>query len=154
MEKKIVIISLISIILVLGLLIGSYFFFFYQVKCDKQTDSKSCFLINLASCKKAIYTNADAQTITQYTVLGTSSGQCETNIIIIQVKKGAQEVNVLQGKDMNCFTSLGSTDMPEKNIENCHGELKEQIQGIIISRLYSQILQNIGKIGEETSKVL
>jgi hypothetical protein len=55
---------------------------------------------------------------------------------------------------MKCITSIGSGDMPEKNIENCHGELKEQIQGIIINRLYSQILQNIGKIGEETNKVL
>ena len=98
--------------------------------------------------------SADAQTITEYTIKGTSNGQCETNVKIVQVKKGALEVGSLEGKDMDCFTNLDSTDMPEKNIENCHGALKEQIQGIIISRLYSQILQNIGKIGEETSKVL
>ena len=98
--------------------------------------------------------NTDAQTITQYTILGTSQGKCETNVKIIQVKKGALEIENLEGKEMNCFTSISSAEMPEKTIENCHGELKEQIQGIIINRLYSQILQNIGKIGEETSKVL
>lgn len=150
MKKKVLVISIVSAIVVLALIIGSYFFFFYKVQCD----TKECFLTNLVDCKRTAYTNADAQTITQYTILGTSAGKCETNVKIIQVKQGALEVAVLEGKEMNCFTGIGIGDMPEKNIENCHGELKEQIQSIIIDRLYSQILQNIGKIGEETSQVL
>lgn len=141
---------IIATIVVLALVTGCYFLFFYKTACD----NKECFLANMANCKKTSFSSANAQTITQYTILGTKDGKCKTNIEIIQVKKGALELGDLEGKEMNCFTNIGSGEMPEKDIENCHGELKEQIQSIIINRLYSQILQNVGKIGEETTKVL
>ena len=44
--------------------------------------------------------------------------------------------------------------MPESNTKNCHGLLKEAIQEVVINRMYSEIVQNLGKISEETTKIL
>ena len=60
----------------------------------------------------------------------------------------------LEGKDMDCFLKLGLVISPEKSLKDCHGLLKEDIQEMIIQRMHSQIVENLGKINEETTKIL
>ena len=141
---------IIILIIVILIFLGWYYFFEYKIKCG----DKTCFTQSLVECKKAIFVNQDSQTITQYQILGQSNGNCQTNVEIIQVKKGASDLSSLEGLDMNCFTPIGSSIMPESNTKNCHGLLKEAIQEVVINRMYSEIVQNLGKISEETTKIL
>ena len=52
---------------------------------------------------------------------------------------------------MNCYLPLGDTSYPEGNIQQCKGELKEELQNLIIQKLHSYILENLDKISGELS---
>ena len=65
------------------------------------------------------------------------------------MKEGTIEADKLQGKKMVCTVQKGETQFPEKNIAQCTGELKEELQDIIIQRMHNYLLQNVGEIKEE-----
>ena len=47
---------------------------------------------------------------------------------------------------MSCFYDFGIAEYPEKDLSKCHGRLKEELQRIVIEKLHSHILENLGKI--------
>jgi hypothetical protein len=55
---------------------------------------------------------------------------------------------------MVCAIPFGIMMQPEENLKVCHGILKEEIQELIITRMHAQIVENLGKISEETTKIL
>ena len=55
---------------------------------------------------------------------------------------------------MVCQTPLGSAVSPEQNLKNCNGKLKEDLQEIVIQRMHSYILKNVGEVSEELVKPL
>ena len=50
--------------------------------------------------------------------------------------------------DMDCALIYGRFIYPEKDLNNCHGRLKEEMQAIIIKKLHNYIIDNLGTIGE------
>ena len=54
---------------------------------------------------------------------------------------------------MNCMLPLGVRMIPESDIGNCHGLLKEGLQDIIIKRLHTYLVENIGQINLEVLDV-
>ena len=42
---------------------------------------------------------------------------------------------------------------PEKDLDSCKGELKENLQSVIIENLYKYIIDNLGEISEELRRV-
>ena len=50
--------------------------------------------------------------------------------------------------DMEIKGGKGLIVYPEKDLGVCHGRLKEELQGIIIKRLHTYIVDNIGEIDE------
>ena len=90
----------------------------------------------------------------EYKILGKEGNSCNVYVQLLQLKKGAVELTILENKDMICSLPFGVLQEPEKNLKNCHGRLKEEIQNIIIQRMHSQIVENLGKISEETTQVI
>jgi hypothetical protein len=121
-----------------------------MTKCD----NKECFYNSLAKCKKTDFLSDNPDLTTQYNIIGKNDGGCEVYVKLIQVKRGSAELSGLSDKDMSCILPFGVITEPEKNLKNCHGSLKEEIQNIIIQRLHSQISENLGKISTETTKVI
>ena len=119
--------------------------FFYEKKCD----SLSCFNANLAECKSAVYTNTEDNITFEYKVLGKNSGKCDVNVRFISGELYEEDVANLIDKEMICSLPLNTLIKPEANIDNCHGILKEELQKLIISKMHTYIVQNLGKINTE-----
>jgi hypothetical protein len=50
---------------------------------------------------------------------------------------------------MECGFPKGVVVYPEQDIAQCHGLLKEEMQGIIIKKLHTYIVDNLGEIEQE-----
>jgi hypothetical protein len=105
-------------------------------------------------CSRVTYIKDSADTIMQYSILGKTGNACEVSAKLLQIKRGTVELVPLEGKSMVCQIPYGTIMMPEENIKECHGLLKEDIQELIIKRMHAQIAENLGKISEETTKIL
>jgi len=142
--RNAVLFSLIIIILIAAV----YFTFFFSYKCK----DISCFQEHQKKCVKTKFVD-DTEDITwEYIIKGKNNGICEIEVQALQIKKGAIDKSKLEGKSMNCYLPLGSTNSPQADIAICHGILKEELQNIIIQKLHSYIVENIGEIGEEIKK--
>lgn len=148
--RRIFFLVLFIILVLTGLIASGYYIYFFSHKC---TDS-SCFENAIVNCKRASYINENQESITDYKIYGKSNGKCKIKVEMLQIKSGAAELEQLEGKSMICYQELGVMGLPEKNLKNCGGSLKEAIQEIIIKRMHSQIIENIGKVSEEVVKVL
>lgn len=140
----------IIIVAAIGLLVSVYLIFSYGSTCQDET----CFSEALVKCKRTIYLKDSPETITQYRILGKKGKACEINVKMMQIKQGSIELISLEGKEMVCQIPLNTYTQPEENIKMCHGLLKESIQEIMIQRMHSELVENIGQISEEITKVL
>lgn len=148
-KRKLVLITAIVIVAVCLIIVG-YFLYFFSKQCLNQ----ECFNRALISCNRVSYIKESTDTIVHYRILGRSADRCEVNLKLLQVKRGTIELAQLEGKEMRCFVPYGTMAAPEENLKECHGLLKEDIQEIIIKRMHAQIVENIGKISEEITKIL
>jgi len=144
-----ILIAAIAIVSV-GLLISAYLIYFYSRTCSGQ----ECFNNYLVTCQKSTFIKEDLNTIMRYRITGKSGNACVIDVLLLQVKQGTSELATLEGKSMTCSTPYGVLIQPEENIKECHGLLKEEIQEQIIKRMHAQIVENIGKISEETTKII
>ena len=150
MKKKGIILIVLLVITFIGLVISAYYLYTSLQICNDE----SCFTNSLSKCAKTTYVKDDGTNIIQYNILGKSQGECKVNVQMLQIKSGSAELSVLEGSEMTCLLQLGLVVDPAKTLKNCHGILKEEIQNIIIQRMHAQIVQNIGKISEETTKII
>lgn len=127
-----------------------YFVFFYSKLCNDY----SCFQTEMIKCSKAMFINDAPDASWRYQIIGDNKADksCQINVKLLMAKQGSLGLDKLQGYQMDCFYPLGVPGYPEKNLENCHGRLKEELQGIIITKLHGYILENIGNITEDLTK--
>ena len=124
------------------------FTFFGTVECKNY----ECFKSSMEKCDKAIYVNDAPEASWKYTILGEEDGKCKVEVKLIQAKQGDLGLDSLMGYAMDCEFAVGLADYPEKNLDVCHGRLKEELQGVMIKKLYGYILQNVGKINKSLSE--
>lgn len=143
-------INIILLVIVLILIIALvYYFYFSPKKCSDE----ACFVSSLANCDKSSYVRDDGSEILNYNIIGASGFNCEVRVEVQQIKTGPAELSIIEGKDMTCLIPLGSIADPARDLKNCHGLLKEEIQDIMIQRLHSQIIENLGQISETKSVI-
>ena len=145
-ERKEELLKFIIILFIfLFILVIVYYFFLHTKKCPDQ----QCFADALLSCKKAKWTNDAEEATWIYTINGRSGDNCEVEVRLHTIKKGKLDLGKAEGKSMNCYLPIGVVESPEQDLGNCKGELKEDLQDLIIKRMHSYILENLGDIGEE-----
>jgi hypothetical protein len=143
--KKRVGIALIILIIAL-ILFSGYFLFFYS----KPVSTIEEFVEATNHCNDVSWVREDAQAAWLYIVKGSEKGDaCKIEVRLLQMKEGTIEAEKLQGKKMICDVKKGEERFPEKDISRCTGELKEELQDIIIQRMHNYLLQNVGEIKEE-----
>lgn len=136
----------ILIILMLIVAIAAiYFTFFFAYKCD----DIACFRSHQEKCSRTKFTNNLEDAAWFYHIKGKENGECKILVEVLQVKEGTPEKARLNGKSMECYLSLGSIASPEADLAKCHGELKEELQTLIINKLHAYVVENVGEIGEE-----
>jgi len=140
---------IIFVIVLIGICFATYYLFFYTKTCS----DRDCFSKALVLCERAKWLNDDAEATWIYTIKENSKDKCEISVKLLQAKKGKQEIEKIEGKEMICYLPVGTLTVPEENLELCSGELKEGLQDLVIKRMHSYILENLGQINEEIGKI-
>jgi hypothetical protein len=152
MNKKRVIIVVLGIIILLAVASVIYFTFFFKYKCAD--NNLSCFK---AYQEKCIRSSVNAETVGlvwKYTILGKEDSKCKISAKVIRVTSGTLDKKVLEGESMTCYLNIGSVSLPDSDINNCHGLLKEELQTLIIKNLHSYVLQNVKEAGSELASII
>lgn len=147
MAKKSV---LFLIVVLVVAVVAVYFTFFYTKKCD----SRGCFNLAMEKCSKVSFLDDAEDATWLYKIKGKSQDDCMVYVELVKIKKGSVEMLRLENKDMECLVPIGSVASPQDNLGNCHGLLKEEMQNMIIKKLHSYIVDNLGEISEELEKVV
>lgn len=142
--KKILVVAIVVV-----LAVAIYFTFFFYYKCEDAT----CFRAHQQECKKTKYVNNAENAVWSYRIKGKVGDTCKIEAGIIQIKQGVIEKQKLEDKSMDCYIVFGSTESPEKDLSKCHGRLKEELQNLIIQKLHTYVLENIGEISEELKEI-
>lgn len=152
MQKKHKTIILIEIIIIAALAVsgGVYLTFFYHPECN----SYACWQKYMTSCtKKASFINEEPEASWGYTISGLADDRCAITVKLLQVKQGELGMDKIVGEEMSCSYLKGTSAYAEKDLSKCHGLLKEGLQQIIINKLHSYILENLGKFGESLKSI-
>ena len=118
--------------------------FFYIPSCE----NFECFQQKMKSCEKAAYINEEAEATWRYEIEGIANDECQIKVKLLQPKQGSLGIGRLSGYEMTCSFPKGGATYPEGFLDRCHGRLKEEFQSIVINKLHSYILENIGEIDE------
>ena len=119
-------------------------FFSYTV-CDNW----DCFNSNLENCNKAKFIGESNGIVFEYIIRGNSNNFCKVDVELLQGKLNNQDSIKLENQKMTCNLPKGIAIIPESNIGDCHGLLKEGLQDLIIEKLYTYLVQNLGRINLE-----
>lgn len=140
-------VGLALVVLIIALIIFSgYFLFFYTKQCD----TAECFVNAIAHCKKVSWIREDIQANWLYTITGDAKGDsCDVEVQLLKIKEGTIDNERLQGEKMNCMILKNDIKLPEKQLSQCTGLLKEGLQEIIIKEIHDYLLKNVGEIKEE-----
>jgi len=133
---------IIGVVTFIMLVIALYFTFIYYPTCE----GLACFNGKLESCSKTHFLNDAADGVWNYKIKGKSGKSCEIYVEFLQAKVGEVEVANLEGKSMVCFTPLGTLISPQSDLKNCHGILKEEMQNLIIKKMHSYLMDNLGAV--------
>jgi len=149
--KRITAIFLIVLIIVI---VGGATFAYLLVFDAKPCESRECFDLALKKCKAVYFINENDQASWNYAIIGNSGeDSCKVEVRLLKIKKGSIENEKLEGKKMICEILKTGAESPEKDMSKCTGELKEEIQDMIIRRMHDYILENIGEVSEELRKL-
>jgi len=139
--KKIRIILIILIILTVILLM--YGFIFRAKLCKDEV----CFFDSLNECKRVYFVKEDPEYSWLYIISKEASeDSCEVKVSLSSVKQESIDSRMLQGKEMICIVPKTITNFPEKDISRCTGLLKEELQDLIIQKMYDYLLTNAQEI--------
>ncbi|MAH47795.1 hypothetical protein CMI37_18380 [Candidatus Pacearchaeota archaeon] len=135
------------VLIIAGILVLIYFgwnLFFAYGECDTWV----CFNSNLEKCLKTEFIGGEKM-IFEYIIRGKRGDICEVDVELLQGDLNNQDSLKLEGYDMECVLPYEAIMIPESDIGNCHGLLKEGLQDLIIRDLHSNIVQNLGRINLE-----
>lgn len=133
--------------IVFALIVLSYVVWFYCLSY-KPCNSWDCFNENLGSCERTKFIGGN-EIIFEYTVLGATEDKCLVNVKFLQGELNNQDSMKLEMQEMVCRLPRGVIMIPESNLDNCHGLLKENLQNLVIKKLYTYLVQNVEKISLE-----
>ncbi|MEK6819214.1 MAG: hypothetical protein AABY10_04770, partial [Nanoarchaeota archaeon] len=68
------------------------------------------------------------------------------DVTLIQPKTGDLGIDKLGGYSMTCVFQKGAAMYPEKDLDKCHGPLKEEMQSIVIKKLHTYVIENLNTI--------
>jgi hypothetical protein len=144
-----VILVVLIVLLVASVAGALYLMIFYSPTCQNY----ECFRADMIKCSKVAYINEGTEATWGYSIEGIQGKDCVINVKFLQAKKGDLGLTALEGSEMKCYYPLGTADYPEKDLGKCHGVLKEELQTIVINKLHSYILENLGKFTQELKAI-
>ncbi len=149
--KRLRFIKIAIAVLVLLLIIAIvYAVFSYIEVCS----DKECFDQYLVECRRVKWTNNAEEAVWAYRIEGASQAECRVGVTLLSVKTGQADLGIAEKKSMTCYLPLNVVLTPGENLEYCTGPLKETMQDLIIKKMHSYILENLGRINEELTRAI
>ena len=133
-----------ALVILVILIWGAWFVFFSYASCENW----DCFNNKLEGCDKVKFIGGDDM-IFEYTIRGSSGDECEVGVQLLQGELNNQDSLKLEMHKMTCMLPEGVVMIPESNIGKCTGLLKEGLQDLVIKKLHTYLVQNLGKINLE-----
>ena len=121
-----------------------WFMFFSYAECG----TWECFNEKLETCNRVKFIGGD-EMIFEYIVRGGSDNECRVDVELLQGELNNQDSIKLENQKMSCMLPKGVVMIPESDIGNCHGMLKEGLQDLLIKKLYVYLVQNLGRVNLE-----
>lgn len=119
----------------------------------KNCKDESCFKQALDNCDYAKMLTTKNLNYYLYTIKGTQNGNCKVEISLEKMATGTppERVAAFEGKKMACYiprTEIAKIEDFEFNsmLNHCTGPLKEAMYELIIEKLYTIIIQNMGEV--------
>lgn len=141
--KKILIIST-ALVLILFIAVSIYYFVY--INKPLLSPDMSSFQNSMTKCTRAEYFNEEEEASWNYKIMKKQKDSCIIEVKLLQAKQGELELTKLEGQTMTCTYSLGIVTTPGKELADCTGKLKESLQEIIIKRLHTTVIENLGVI--------
>ena len=136
--------KVVGVVVFVALLGVGWLAFFSYDSCRDQ----ACFDSNLRGCDRAEFVSGDDM-IFKYMILGKEDGACEVEVELLQGELNNADSQKLERQKMTCMLPLGAVVVPESDISVCHGLLKEGLQDLIIRKLHTYLVQNLGRLNLE-----
>ena len=144
LKKSVIFMIILLVIIMLGFLY--YFFDYFPKKCN----DVDCYQKALVNCKKSFYINEEEDYVWRYDIMSKNDiSSCNVKVRMLKIKKGDIKLDDFVDKEMICIVQKYDYIYPEKDMLRCTGNLKEELQEIVIDRLHNYILQNLEKINEK-----
>ncbi|MFW5872163.1 MAG: hypothetical protein ACOCUT_03565 [bacterium] len=121
------------------------YFIWARTMYYKECDTWDCFNERLESCKRTSFIGGNKM-IFEYKIEGLVDGNCHVRTTLIQGELNNRDSQKLEGNEMVCKIPEGVVIVPESDIDNCNGILKEGLQDLILDKLHTYIVRNMGKI--------
>ena len=147
-EKRFSLKWIVVFVVVAVLIFGSWWLFFSYDECRNWT----CFNEHLVDCEKAKFIG-ERDMIFEYVIRGGVDSICRVDMQLLQGELNNQDSIKLEMQKMTCMLPMGVLMIPESDIGNCHGTLKEGLQDLIIKKLHTYLVQNVGQINLEVLDV-
>jgi len=137
------------IVILLVVVLGAvWFYFFGYGECE----TWDCFNENLKICNKVKFVGG-TDMIFEYTIKGASEGECRVDVELLMGELNNQDSIRLERQKMTCMLPEKVVMIPESNIGRCHGLLKEGLQDLVIKKLHTYLVQNLGQINLEIVEI-
>jgi len=134
------------------LLLITFFAFFFGV-IKKTCKDDRCFNDALKRCRMANYLKLQNYNYYRYSIEGGEGEYCKLNIKLVKMAAGTPQdkIDLFEGKSMTCKIprselSKVQSDKIEGVLKYCTGPLKEAMYQLIIEKLYTLIIANMGEI--------
>ena len=138
---------LLSVIIVIIAAIIFILVFFYLN--PKPCNDNACFMQSLAKCNRISFLKEDSRASWYYLIEGKyDKDSCKVKVKLLKMNQGTIDIEDLQGAEMACIVNRMDARPPEENMAQCQGLLKEKLQEIIIQRMHSYLLKNLGEVKE------
>lgn len=118
---------------------------YFTLTNEKICQNIECFQGEMRICSQASYVNEDKQASWRYNIIGKDDG-CMIKVTLLQAKQGDLGIDKLNGYSMICTYPLGVVAYPENDLRSCTGKLKEEMQAIVINKLHTYIINNLGEL--------
>ena len=147
--KKKVYIALI-VVFAISVLLFVYLNFVYTQSCQNY----ECWQKYMTKCGRASFVSEQTEAAWGYEITGKTDSQCVIEVTLLLAKKGELGIEKLVGSKMTCSYKIGTATYAEKDLSACHGLLKEELQTLIINKLHSYLLENLGQVAEGLEKAI
>jgi len=127
----------------LAVLFGVFAFgitFYYSPPLDGFEE----FSESMKQCESgAKYLNEESAATWRYKIKGVKDSACVVEVTLLQPKTGDVAMEDLTGYSMECAFPRGIATYAERQLDSCHGRLKEELQTVVIDKLQTYVLENL-----------